>query len=58
VTIAFFSDKVVPFGNSAQLLVDDLRLDSVAAIPEPNTLALLFAGLGIIATRRNKKTAN
>lgn len=58
VTIAFFSDKAVPLGNSAQLLIDDLRLDSVAAIPEPNTLALLFAGLGIIATRRNKKSVN
>ena len=46
--------------NAAEFLVDDIRVkaDSPAAVvPEPSSMALMFAGLGIVATLVRRRRA-
>jgi hypothetical protein len=38
-------------GSGAVVLVDDIDLSRVAAVPEPSTYALLFAGLALLGGR-------
>ena len=46
---------------SSGKLYDNINIATVAAVPEADTYAMLFAGLGVmgaVASRRNKKLRN
>ena len=46
--------------NPAEFLVDDIRVKAdspVTAVPEPSSMALMFAGLGIVATLVRRRRA-
>ncbi len=46
-------------GSAAEFLVDDIRVkaDTVAAVPEPSSMALMFAGVGLFATVARRRRA-
>ncbi len=46
-------------GSAAEFLVDDIRVraDAVSAVPESSSMALMFAGLGLLATVVRRRRA-
>ena len=55
--VAFTFGDAVGGGNAAQLLIDDVRLETNGAIPEPATMGLFVMGLAAAAYSRRRKRA-
>lgn len=43
-------------GSGSQFVIDNLELTSVAAVPEPSTYAMMFAGLGALGLMVRRRT--
>lgn len=48
---------VVSSGAQASYVMDDLSFDSAAQVPEPGSLALMLAGLGLAGAARRRRAA-
>jgi hypothetical protein len=55
--VAFTFGDAVGGGNAAQVLIDDVRLETNGAIPEPATMGLFVMGMAAAAYARRRKRA-
>ena len=49
---------VVSSGFQASFAMDDFTFESPAQVPEPGSLALMLAGIGVLGTLRRRRPAN
>jgi opacity protein-like surface antigen len=55
VELAF--EQASPLGSSASPLIDNIEIKDAAAVPEPASAALVFAGLGAMGMLRRRRQA-